>query len=281
MRPTPWQKREAPHEQVDSSGGVSRRRWDDARPRAVLGGKRLQSALGGKWGYLCAAVGCIITFVLLFQPWLTTDTGGTDGSIHVNAFGRLHVTTSLVELWAQSPPPASTVSGVWGILTSVAIVVVVCSVAVNSMVRTEALVRVATVATVLVAVFTIATVVHLRSRGDELTQMVSFGTARDPGTQVGLLLRWARGHGTYPVPGLRTVSWATASLTWYAFLAGAISLASAMAAVTQWMNGRKSRPHRQSLELSRSRSTISASPAPRTSSVWTGEPVRRRGIRSG
>ncbi|MEU4341677.1 hypothetical protein AB0H00_10450 [Nocardia sp. NPDC023852] len=152
------------------------------------------------------------------------------------------MTTSLVELWAQSPPPAATVSGVWGVLTSVAIVIAVCSVAVCSVIRTEALTRLATIATVFVAVFTIATVVHLSSRGDELTRLVSFGSARDPGTQVGLLLRWATGHDTYPVPGLRTVSWATASLTWYAFLASAISLASAMAAITEWIHGRENRP---------------------------------------
>ncbi|MGW4095174.1 hypothetical protein, partial [Nocardia sp. NPDC004750] len=56
----------------------------------------------------------MITFVLLFQPWLTTGTGGTDGVIQVNAFGRIHVTTFWVDLWAQTSVPNPRASGTWG-----------------------------------------------------------------------------------------------------------------------------------------------------------------------
>ncbi|MDE1671156.1 hypothetical protein [Nocardia gipuzkoensis] len=45
-----------------------------------------------------------------------------------------------------------------------------------------------------VAIFAIATALYLNSKGDDLTRVVSYSTARDPGTQVGLLIRWARGH---------------------------------------------------------------------------------------
>lgn len=161
MRPTPWQIREARHEQADPTGGASRHRREDARLRAVLVGKRLRAGLDGNRGYLLAAIGCIITFVLLFQPWLTTNTGGTDGAIHANGFGRLHVATFWVDLWARSSVPNPQASGAWGILTSVAIGVAVCSVAVDSVVRTTALTYLATVATVFVAVFTIATALYL------------------------------------------------------------------------------------------------------------------------
>ncbi|MGW4095153.1 hypothetical protein, partial [Nocardia sp. NPDC004750] len=126
------------------------------------------------------------------------------------------------------------------ILTSVAIVIAVCSVAVNSVVRTEAFARLAMVATVLVAIFAIATAIYLNSMGDDLTRVVSYGTARDPGTQVGLLIRWARGHDNYPAPGFRKVSYATYSLTWSAIVAVGISLLSAMAAIAQWIRGRNS-----------------------------------------
>ncbi|MFG1791231.1 hypothetical protein [Nocardia sp. NPDC049149] len=182
----------------------------------------------------------MITFVLLFQPWLTTGTGGTDGVIQANAFGRIHVTTFWVDLWAQTSAPNPKVSGTWGILTSVAIVIAVCSVAVNSVASTEAFARLAMVATVFVAIFAIATALYLNSKGDDLTQVVSYGTARDPGTQIGLLIRWASGNGNYPAPGFRQVSYSTHSLTWSAIVAVGISLLSAMAAIAQWSRGRDS-----------------------------------------
>ncbi|WP_280314953.1 hypothetical protein [Nocardia abscessus] len=208
------------------------------------------ATLRGNWVYLCAAVGCIITFVLLFQPWLTTGTGGTDGVIHANAFGRIHVTTFWVDLWAQTSVPNPKASGTWGILTSVAIVIAVCSVAVNTVARTAALTHLVIVATGFVAFFTIAAALYLNSKGDELTRVVSYGTARDPGTQVGLLIRWARGHDNYPAPGFRQVSYATHSLTWSAILAVAISLLSAIAAIAQWIRGRKNRLHQKRVKSS-------------------------------
>ncbi|MGY2030944.1 hypothetical protein ACW9HR_35700 [Nocardia gipuzkoensis] len=245
MHPTPWQNRKARLEQLDSTDGLSRRRWGAARPRATFRGKWLEAALRGNWVYLCAAVGCIVTFVLLFQPWLTTGTGGTDGVIHANAFGRIHVTTYWVDLWAQTSVPDPKASGTWGILTSVAIVIAVCGVAVNSVARTEALTHLVIVATVFVAIFTTATALYLNSKGDELTRVVSYGTARDPGTQVGLLIRWARGHDNYPAPGFRQVSYATHSLTQAAILAVGISLLSATAVIAQWLRGRKNRLHQK------------------------------------
>ncbi|WP_280351537.1 hypothetical protein [Nocardia abscessus] len=188
----------------------------------------------GNWVYWSAAVGCAITFVLLFQPWLTTGTGGTDGVIQANAFGRIHVTTSWVDLWAQKSVPDPKASGMWGILTSVAIVIAVCSVAANSVARAEALTHLVIVATVFVSIFTIATALYLNSKGDELTRVVSYETARDPATQVGLLIRWAKGHDNYPVPGFRQVTYSTHSLTWPAIAAVGVSLLSAMAVIAQW-----------------------------------------------
>ncbi|UAK31110.1 hypothetical protein K8O92_25145 [Nocardia asteroides] len=187
----------------------------------------------GNWVYLCAAVGSVITFVLLFQPWLTTGTGGTDGVIHANAFGRIHVTTFWVDLWAQTSVPNPKASGTWGILTSVAIVITVCSVAVNSVARTAALTHLVIVATVFVAIFTIATELYLNSKGDELTRVVSYGAARDPRTQIGLLIRWARGHDNYPAPEFRQVSYATYSLTWSAIYTFRYGCCRAMASRTR------------------------------------------------
>ncbi|WP_159841100.1 hypothetical protein [Nocardia sp. CY41] len=197
--------------------------------------KRPVVALRGNWVQLSAAVGCLITLVLLFQPWLTTGTGGTDGVIRANAFGRMYVTTSLVDLWARASVPGPKATGAWGILTGVAIVIAVCTVAVGSVVRTEVFAQLAVAATVLVAVCTVATALYLNSKGDELTRAVSYGTARDPGTQIGLLVRWAKGHDNYPAPGFRQVSYATYSLTWSALCAIVISLLCAMAVAGQWI----------------------------------------------
>ncbi len=249
MRPTPWQNAAARNEQVDSAGAAPRCRWDRVRLRVVLGAKRLSAVRGEKGVHLCVAGGCIVVFILLFQPWLTTGTGGTDGVIHANAFGRIQVSTFWVDLWARSSVPSPEASGTLGILTSVAIVIVVGSVAVDSVARVEALTRVALVATVFVAIFTIATALYLDSKGDELTRVVSYGSARDPGTQVGLLIRWAKGHDNYPAPGFRQISYATFSLTWAALLAIGISLLSALAVIAQWFHPRKNRLRRRTLEL--------------------------------
>ncbi|MGY2115416.1 hypothetical protein ACW9HR_16050 [Nocardia gipuzkoensis] len=68
------------------------------------------------------------------------------------------MSTFWVDLWAQASVPNPKAGGTWGILTGVAVVIAVCSVAVNSVARTEALARLALVATVFVAIFAIATV---------------------------------------------------------------------------------------------------------------------------
>ncbi|MEU2037912.1 hypothetical protein [Nocardia niwae] len=191
--------------------------------------------LGGNWVHLFVAVGCLVTLVLLFQPWLSTGTGGTDGVIRANAFGRIHVATSLVDLWARASVPGPKASGAWGILTGVVIVIAVCSVAAHIVARAEVFAHLTLVATVLVPICTIATALYLNSKGDELTRVVSYGTARDPGTQIGLLIRWAKGHDNYPAPGFRQVSYATYSLTWSALCAVVISLLCAMAVIAQWI----------------------------------------------
>ncbi|WP_227996944.1 hypothetical protein [Nocardia australiensis] len=185
----------------------------------------------GSWGYLFAAAGNIITFFLLFQPWI--HAAARDGKIDATPFGRLHVTSTLVSLWSGSPPPAARINGMWAILASIAVTVTVCTVVVNLRARNNVLCRLATGSSVALAIFVAAAIVHMNGKAPDVRRMLSAGSTRDLGTQAGLLLRWASGNGSYPLPGVHQVSYSTAGLTTYAWVTGAIAVASAIAAVAQ------------------------------------------------
>ncbi|WP_406235400.1 hypothetical protein [Nocardia sp. NBC_01009] len=235
VQPTPWQANKIRYRKVDTPSTVQRivsqRREEVAKVLA---------SLRGNWGYLCAAVGSIITFRMLFKPWLTAS--GTDGQISADPFGGLQISTSLASLWSGSPPPAADVNGTWGVLASTASAVTVFAVLVNLRARTKVLSYVAVGSSVTLALLIVIVVAHLNSKAADVKRMVGYGSARDAGTQVGLLVRWATGNGQYPVPGMRQVAYATASLTTWAWLAGAISLISALIAIAQWIRGRTTGP---------------------------------------
>ena len=124
VQPTPWRMNE------DRQGGTtppsrteSAAAQNQARLRAYI------SKLSGNWGYLCAAVGSLVTLILLFQPWITAS--GADGRARVNAFGRMQVTTAYLNVWSQAKPRTAQMTSIWAILASAAIVVTVFTVAVN------------------------------------------------------------------------------------------------------------------------------------------------------
>ncbi|MGO4618069.1 hypothetical protein AB4305_07650 [Nocardia sp. 2YAB30] len=233
VQPTPWQASKTPDPEPGSPNRVKdgswRRQFDDEIVLKVL------ASLRGYWGYLFAAVGSIITFALLFEPWLTGD--GPDGGIKANPFGKLRISTSLVALWSGAPPPGAQINGMWAVLASAAITVTVFAVALNLRARSEALSYLAVGSSVAMAMFVVFAVVHLNGKAEAIRGIVGSGGQRDLGTQVGQLIRWASGNGTYPVPGLRKVSYVTASLTSVAWFAVAISIVSAMAALGQWVHG--------------------------------------------
>ncbi|MGO4615876.1 hypothetical protein AB4305_16025 [Nocardia sp. 2YAB30] len=233
VQPTPWQAIAMSHQQRTTTAShpeiASTARRIDVQ--AILAARR------GDLGYLGAAVGSVITFVLLFQPWLAIS--GADGKVSTNAFGRITVTTSMVGLWSSSPPASAKVSGLWGVLAGVAVVVTVATVVLNLRVRTEKLSRLAAGSTVAVAVFVVLGLIYFNGQGNDLRAMIGSGPPRDMGTQIGLLIRTAAGNGQYPVPGLRTVSYASPTLATAGIAAGATSLASAVAAVAQLLHGKR------------------------------------------
>ncbi|MBF6340176.1 hypothetical protein IU450_30440 [Nocardia abscessus] len=242
-RPTPWQARKIRHQQPAST---SRWRRESRRLRAAIEKRRtwvrrLVTCLRENWGYLCAAAGSIVTFILLFKPWLAT--GGPDGTIWSNAFGQTHITTTLVGLWSQKPPAHTNLSGKWAILATIAIFLTVLAAVINLWARTEALARLTAGSAVAVALFIACTLVYLNGKGPELRGMIGSGPPTDIGTQMGFVIRWASGNGQYPLPGLRKVEFSTAKLTNAAILAGATAMFSAVTAVAQRIQRRKSHRH--------------------------------------
>ncbi len=199
----------------------------------------LVTSLRDNSGYLCAAAGSILTFSLLFKPWLAT--GGPDGTIWSNAFGQTHITTTLVGLWSKNPPAHSNLSGTWAILATIAIFLTVLAALANLRAPTEILARLTTGSAVAVALFIAFTLVYLNSKGPELRSMIGSGPPTDLGTQVGYVIRWASGNGQYPLPGLRKVEFETAKLTGTALFAGATAMFSAVAAIAQWVRRMKLR----------------------------------------
>ncbi|MER7449253.1 hypothetical protein ABTW96_03085 [Nocardia beijingensis] len=226
VQPTPWQSDET---RDDRSAQQNR-----AASGAVVPAKAILAALRGHWGYVWAAVGGLVTLVLLFQPWLTA--AGADGKVSTNAFGRMEITTRFLNVWSRSAPPGAKITGFWALLACAAIIIAIFAVLVNLRLRLVALDRLATLATVVAALFVVSTVLYINSKGAELKAMV--GRRNDLGGQIGSLMNWAFGNGRLVVPGIGQVAYTSATLTPWALIAGATSLGSAVAAVTQWVRNR-------------------------------------------
>ncbi len=240
VQPTPWQTSKTRHRPDDlpSHGERGRRKRRVEIARVLARVKPIATLLRGNWGYLCAAVGSIITFTLLFKPWLSSS--GPDGSIYSNAFGQTRITTTLVGLWSQKPPNHSNLNGMWAVLATAAIFVTVIAALINLLARTKALAHLTAGSAVAVAIFVLCILVYLNGKGPELRNMVGSGPPTDIGTQIGYVIRWASGNGQYPLPGARKVEFSTAKLTSSALWAGAVSAFSAVAAVGQWFHRMKS-----------------------------------------
>ncbi|MGO4618071.1 hypothetical protein AB4305_07640 [Nocardia sp. 2YAB30] len=232
---TPWQASKTPDQEPGSpsraEGGSRRRQLND---EIVL---KVVESLRGYWGYLFAAAGSILTFALLFQPWL--DAKAADGGIKANPFGKLQISSSLVALWSGAPPPPAHINGMWAVLASVASAVTVFAVVINLRARSAALSYLAVGSSVAMAIFVVSAVANLNGQASAVRGMLSAGSQRDLGTQVGQLIRWASGNGRILVPGTQRVSYVTAGVTSVAWFAVAISVVSAMAALGQWVRGRK------------------------------------------
>ncbi|MFQ6392414.1 hypothetical protein ACLMAJ_03060 [Nocardia sp. KC 131] len=263
VQPTPWQAGDNnPQGQAEppnpTSRGAPRRQIDVAKVIATL--RPHLASLQGSWGYVFAAVGSIITFITLFQPWINAV--ARDGRIKANPFGRLQISSSLVTLWSGSPPPQVKINGTWAVLATIAITITIFATVVNLRARTEALRHLVAGTSVATALFVVFAMVHLNNKGPALRDMLGYGNPRDLGGQIGLLMRWASGNGQYPVPGLTKVSITTASLTAWAWFAAVMAVASAVAAVAQWIRNQPAGSVHLPMRISVVTSPRAANPAP-------------------
>lgn len=223
MEPTPWRAKE-----THGRSGTREPAESGAVPQ---GPKPYQVALRGYWGYAWAAVGSLVTLILLFRPWISVR--GPDGSVTVNAFGRMQNTTVYLNVWSTHRPRAAQISGFWAILACAAIFITVLAVVINLRLRLEAITRLVAMSTLATAVFVLITVLHINSKSGELKGMVSRTT--DLGGQIGSFMNWAFGNGKLAVPGLGQSAYTSATLTQWALLASLVSFGSALAAITQWI----------------------------------------------
>ncbi|MGY2093476.1 hypothetical protein [Nocardia gipuzkoensis] len=227
---TPWKKGNTQHRPVEHTGG-------ELPPV----GRRFRVALRGYWGYLWAAVGSLITFVLLFQPWLTVS--GPNGKAETNAFGRINATTRYLTVWSSSKPmPIAQITGFWALLTTAAIITCALTATINLRVRNQMLARAATVASLAVAVFTICTLLYINSKAPELKEMTS--RRWDLGGQIGSVMSWLLGNDKLPAPGISETRYSTSRLTPMAILACFTSIGSALAACVQHIVTRTTKPFR-------------------------------------
>ncbi|MET9030410.1 hypothetical protein ABZW96_33005 [Nocardia sp. NPDC004168] len=190
----------------------------------------LRVALIGNWGYVWAAVCSLITFTLLFQPWLTAS--GPNGKAETNAFGRINATTRYLTVWSSlKPMPTAQITGFWALLTTAAIIICVLTVVINLRARNELLARVAAISSVAVAIFTVCTLLYINSKAPELKEMTS--RRWDLGGQLGSVMSWLLGNDKLPVPGISETRYSTSQLTLTAILACFTSIGSALAASIQ------------------------------------------------
>ncbi|WP_157106481.1 hypothetical protein [Nocardia arthritidis] len=227
---TPWNKAENQSSPAENSAD---------EPTEKEGGLRV--ALNGNWGYVWAAVGSLITLVLLFQPWLTAS--GPNGKAATNAFGRINASTRYLTVWSSTKPmPLAHITGFWALLTTAAIIVCVLTAMINLRTRNKILERVTAISSVAVAIFTICTLLYINSKAPELKEMTS--RRWDLGGQLGSVMSWVFGNDKLPFPGISETRYSTSSLTLTALLACFTSIGSALAASIQHVFAGTTKPFR-------------------------------------
>ncbi|MET9030918.1 hypothetical protein ABZW96_35720 [Nocardia sp. NPDC004168] len=227
---TPWGK-------IKNQSGPAENSADQPRMK----GGRLRVALNGNWGYLWAAVGSLITFALLFRPWLTVS--GPNGKAETNAFGRINASTRYLTVWSSTKPMSlAHITGFWALLTTAAIIVCVLTAMTNLRTRNKILERTTAISSVAVAIFTICTLLYINSKAPELKEMTS--RRWDLGGQLGSVMSWVFGNDKLPFPGISETRYATSSLTLTAILACFTSIGAALAASIQHILTGTTKPFR-------------------------------------
>ncbi|MEU7631351.1 hypothetical protein AB0C34_15380 [Nocardia sp. NPDC049220] len=156
-QPTPWHVNDA------------RSRRNQGSDRPTLSATPLGVDRRADWGYLAAAAGSVITFILLFQPWLSAS--GSDGEVSTDAFGRVDEVASSFDEWTASRD--TNISSVWGFLASVALLTTVCAVMAHHRMRTAGLSRLIMASSTAAAILILITMVYLDAKGAELRSLIN------------------------------------------------------------------------------------------------------------
>ncbi|WP_280263771.1 hypothetical protein [Nocardia wallacei] len=226
MQPTPWRG-----SKTASDPPVT----PEPRPEAVSRHPDLRPYLQvvrENWGYSVAAVGGIVTLVLLFQPWLTAR--GPAGTAYTNAFGRITATNNLMNAWSTHGPAPARILGLWALLASGSIVVMCVTALANLRRRSDAIARITVISSMAVAVFVLIALVYINTKAPDLKGM----TARryDLGGQIGSMMTWAFGNGRLVIPGMgKSAEFSSASLSAWSLMAGATAILCAAVTTIQWL----------------------------------------------
>ncbi|MGO4613734.1 hypothetical protein AB4305_05385 [Nocardia sp. 2YAB30] len=182
------------------------------------------------WKWWCVAALGLLTFVLLFQPWLSAS--GPFGDVHTNAFGRMDGSLPEVDTIGYKPADYVSISNGWGMLAGAAAVVTVVAAMLYLMLRIEAVSLLAAAAGVATAVFVLATLLYLHDKAPELRDMTRH---RDELAGLGHILQRIFGDSEGSNPEA-TQQVATAALTTPALICGVAAVGTAVVALAGLRN---------------------------------------------
>ncbi|MEV4234812.1 MULTISPECIES: hypothetical protein [unclassified Nocardia] len=148
---TPWQEKDVqlgrPENDDDLIGEVTAQRFD----------------LRSDWGYLCAPGLSLLTFLLLFQPWISAT--GPNGTVSSNAFGRIDGFTT------GSFQSVVSISSTWAVLTTLAVAGTVVSTVMYFRVRNRLLSYLVLGCSSAAALFVLAALAYLNGKVPELREI--------------------------------------------------------------------------------------------------------------
>ncbi|MFI7668057.1 hypothetical protein [Nocardia sp. NPDC049526] len=148
---TPWQENNVqlgrPGNDDDLIGEVTAQRFD----------------LRSDWGYLCAPGLGLVTFLLLFQPWISAT--GPNGTVTSNAFGRIDGFTT------GSFQSVVSISSTWAVLTTLAVAGAVVATVMYFRVRSRLLSYLVLGCSIAAALFVLAALSYLNGKAPELREI--------------------------------------------------------------------------------------------------------------
>lgn len=148
---TPWQEKDVQlgrsENDVDLIGEVTTQRFD----------------LRSDWGYLCAPALGLLTFLLLFQPWISAT--GPNGTVTSNAFGRIDGFTT------GSFQSVVSISSTWAVLTTLAVAGTVITTAMYFRIRSRVFSFLALICSSAAVLFVLAAMSYLNGKAPELREI--------------------------------------------------------------------------------------------------------------